>query len=160
MKKSKVYRKAVNQMRALGDVPWPARRFKYPPTFARLSTQHQLVLQERCTRPVGETKVRQGRLKRKRSVPVLCGGKQIVKLGNGKRRVYCESCRARKKQQRLERRIELQLSSRCGIEPRAAQRARSAARRARSPSSAGQVCAEMALQVGRPPEGARRLDAP
>jgi hypothetical protein len=122
MKKSKVYRKAVNQMRALSDVPWPARRFKYPPTFARLSTQHQLVLQERCTRPVGETKVRSGRLKRKRSVPVLCGGKRIVKLGNSKRRVYCEDCRARKRQQRLERRLELHLKSRFGIEPRVAAR--------------------------------------
>lgn len=120
MKHSKLQRKFVNQMRSMGDVPWPERRFKYPPTFGRLSSRH-LTLAIKCERKVGETKVKTGRLKRKQTVDVPCGGTLVAKLGRvGGRRVYCESCRARTKQRRLERRLELQLKSRFGIEPRVA----------------------------------------
>lgn len=122
MKRSKLQRKYVNQMRAMSEVPWPARKFTYPPTFGRGSSRH-LTLPVRCERKVGETKVKTSRLKRKQTVDVPCGGKLIAKLGRtGGRRVYCESCRARNKQQRLERRLELQLKSRFGIEPRVAAR--------------------------------------
>jgi hypothetical protein len=33
VKRSKLQRKYVNAMRSMSEVPWPARRFKYPPTF-------------------------------------------------------------------------------------------------------------------------------
>jgi hypothetical protein len=122
MKHSKRQRKFLNSMRQMGDVPWPERRFKYPPTFGRVSGRH-LTLAARCERAVGETRVKTSRFRRKQVAPVLCGGKLIAKLGRtGGRRVYCESCRARRKQQRLERRMELQLKSRFGIEPRVAER--------------------------------------
>lgn len=122
MKKSKLQRKFLNQMRSMGDVPWPERKFKYPPTFGRLSSRH-LTLAAKCERKVGETKVKTGRLKRKQKVDVPCGGKLIAKLGRtGGRRIYCESCRERNRQRKLERRLELQLKSRFGIEPRVAAR--------------------------------------
>jgi hypothetical protein len=122
VKKSKIQRKFVNQMRAMGDIPWPARRFKTTPTSGRLASRH-LTLAARCERKVGEAKVKPGRFKRKQTVDVPCGGKQIAKLGRtGGRRVYCEDCRARKAQAKLNRRLELQLKSRFGIEPRVAAR--------------------------------------
>jgi hypothetical protein len=120
VKHSKLQRKFVNQLRSMADVPWPERRFKYPPTFGRVSGRH-LTLAQRCERKVGEEKVKTSRFKRKQVVAVPCGGKLIAKLGRtGGRRVYCESCRARAKHKRLERRMELQLKSRFGIEPRVA----------------------------------------
>lgn len=38
VKKSKLQRKYVNEMRRWSDVPWPARRFKYPPTLGNRRT--------------------------------------------------------------------------------------------------------------------------
>lgn len=114
MKKSKRQRKFVNQMRQMGDVPWPARRFKYPPTSARLSTR--LVAVGTCDRKVGETKVKTRRLRRAQSVDVPCGGRLLAKLGSlGKRRVYCESCRARERQRKFELRLKRRLEQRFGI---------------------------------------------
>lgn len=43
-KKSKVWRKDLNQLRALADVPWPARRFRYPATVGR-----PLLTDRRCS---------------------------------------------------------------------------------------------------------------
>lgn len=114
MKKSKLQRKFVNQMRGMGDVPWPARRYKYPPTAARLATR--VVPVGNCERQVGETKVRQGRLKRKQTVAVPCGGRLFARLGKlGKRRVYCESCRGRERQRKFELRLKRRLEQRFGI---------------------------------------------
>ncbi len=115
MKKSKLQRKFVSQMRAMSDVPWPARRFRYPPMSGLLASRH-VELAVPCNRKVGEAKAKTSRFKRKQTVDVPCGGRLIAKLGRtGKRRVYCESCRARTRQRRLERRIELQLQNRFGI---------------------------------------------
>lgn len=115
MKKSKLQRKYVNQMRAMGDVPWPARRFKYPATLSGEVGSMKETHIGSCKRPVGETKVSHGRLRRKKSAQVLCGGRVFLKRGSlGKRRVYCESCRARKRQRRFELRIQQQIQSRFG----------------------------------------------
>lgn len=98
MKKSKLQRKFLNQMRSMGDVPWPARAYKYPPTFANAvgASRHQHI--GSCKRPVGEVKVRRGRLRRKQTVEVRCGGKVFLKTGTlGQRRAYCEDCRARRR---------------------------------------------------------------
>lgn len=48
-KKSKVWRKELNDLRAMGEVPWPARRFKIAPTTGRplQTTRH-------CTKLVGQ----------------------------------------------------------------------------------------------------------
>lgn len=114
MKKSKLQRKFVNQMRQMGDVPWPARRFKYPQTSAHLATR--LVAVGTCDRKVGETKVKTRRLKRAQTVDVPCGGRLLAKLGSlGKRRVYCESCRARERQRKFELRLKRRLEQRFGI---------------------------------------------
>ena len=96
MKKSKRQRKFLNQMRGMGDVPWPARRFKYPPTLSVVgAAQHEQI--GTCNRAVGETKVRRGKLRRKQTVEIRCGGKVFLKRGTlGKRRVYCADCRDRK----------------------------------------------------------------
>ena len=113
MKHSKLQRKYLNSMRGLADVPWPARRYKYPPTAARLATRQVEV--GTCDRPVDEVKTRVKRFRRKQTVAVPCGGRLIAKLGKlGTRRVYCENCRARKRQRRLEQRIRLQTQSRFG----------------------------------------------
>jgi hypothetical protein len=118
MKKSKLQRKFVNQMRDMGDVPWPARRFKYPATHSVVGAAKETHLGS-CKRPVGETKVRVKRLRRRQTAEILCGGRVFLKRGSlGKRRVYCESCRARKRQRRLELRIAQRLQSRFGISPR------------------------------------------
>lgn len=39
-KKSKVVRKELNGMRAMQEIPWPARRFKYPPTLGPYWRRH------------------------------------------------------------------------------------------------------------------------
>lgn len=116
MKKSKLERKFINQMRGMGDIPWPARRFKYPPTFANEVGVAKETHIGHCKRPVGEVKVRRGRLRRKQTEAVMCGGRVFLKRGSlGKRRVYCEDCRARKRQRRFELRIAQQLQSRFGM---------------------------------------------
>lgn len=114
MKKSKLQRKFVNQMRGMGDVPWPERKHKYPATSARLSKR--LVPVGTCDRKVGETKVKTRRLKRAQSVDVPCGGRLLAKLGKlGKRRVYCENCRERERQRKFELRLKRRLEQRFGI---------------------------------------------
>ena len=120
MKKSKLQRKFLNQMRQMGDVPWPARRFKYPPMFSNQIGTSRDTHVGHCKRKVGETKISRGRLRRKQTVDVRCGGKVYIRRGSlGKRRVYCEDCRARKRQRQQLLRIERQLQSRFGITPRA-----------------------------------------
>lgn len=52
-KKSKRWRKELNQLRGMADVPWPARRFKYPPT-----TGKPLLTDRRCMNPLGEARRR------------------------------------------------------------------------------------------------------
>jgi hypothetical protein len=108
VKKSKLQRKYINSMRSMADVPWPARRYKYPPTAARAS---RAVVVGVCERKVDETKTR-GRFKlRTKTQDVLCGGRLIAKLAkrSGKRRVACESCRARSRQRGLEHRFALRM---------------------------------------------------
>jgi len=107
-KTSRLQRKYLNSMRSMADVPWPARRYKYPPTAARLASR--LVPVGTCERTVGETQVKLGRLRRKHLAAVPCGGRLIAKLGSlGRRRVYCESCRAREKQRKYEFRMRRRL---------------------------------------------------
>lgn len=120
MKKSKLQRKFLNQMRGMGDIPWPARRFTYPPTFAGQVGATKETHIGHCKRPMAEVQVRRGRLRRKSTEQVPCGGRVFLKRGSlGKRRVYCEACRARKRQRKLELRMQQQLQSRFGITPRA-----------------------------------------
>lgn len=107
MKASKIRRKQLNSLRGMGDVPWPARAYRVTPTFAQGAKKVFHV--GTCERQVGETQVKRGRLRRKTTEAIPCGGRLIARLGRGsRRRVYCESCRARKRQaqktQRLTRR--------------------------------------------------------
>lgn len=105
MKHSKRQRKFLNQMRGMGDVPWPARRYKYPPTL-HPEAHRRLTLVGTCKRPVGEQTVKTGRLKRKRVETVVCGGNVYVRRrSNGGHRVFCEDCRARREQARTLRRL-------------------------------------------------------
>jgi len=92
-------------MRQMGDVPWPPRKYKIAPIFGDAVSKRVHVGD--CQRKVAEQTVKSGRLKRKQQVDVICGGRLIAKLGSlGKRRVFCEDCRARKAQAKLVRRIE------------------------------------------------------
>jgi hypothetical protein len=107
LKQSKIRRKQINALRAQGDTPWPARSYRITPTFAQGTKKVFHV--GTCERPIGETQVKRGRLRRKATETVPCGGRMVARLGRGsRRRVYCESCRARKRQaqkvQRLTRR--------------------------------------------------------
>ena len=108
MKKSKLQRKFVNQMRSMGDIPWPARRFKYPTTSAEAVSR--VVHVGQCSRKVGETKTKRRRLSRARTVDVACGGRLIAKLGRNRRRVYCEDCRERKAQRKQALRLEQKIN--------------------------------------------------
>jgi hypothetical protein len=102
-------------MRAFADVPWPARRFKYPPTHSVVGAAKETRIGS-CKRPVAEVQVRRGKLRRRSTEQVPCGGRVFLKRGSlGKRRVYCENCRARKRQRQLELRIAQRLQSRFGI---------------------------------------------
>lgn len=122
MKRSKLQRKFVNQMRSMGDVPWPARRFKYPPTFAAAVGAMPVTELGTCKRPVGSVKVRRGRLRRKQDVEVRCGGKVFLRRGSlGKRKVVCVDCRERKRARLRQLRLERQLHSRFGIERQVAE---------------------------------------
>lgn len=107
MKQSQIRRKQLNALRAQGDVPWPARSYRVAPTFARGARKVFYV--GACDRSIGETQVKRGKLRRKTTETVPCGGRVVARLGRGsRRRVYCESCRERKRQaqkiQRLTRR--------------------------------------------------------
>lgn len=80
---------------------------RVPPTFARNAQKAFHV--GTCDKQVGETQVNRGKLRRKTTEAIPCGGRLIARLGSGsRRRVYCESCRERKRQaqkaQRLTRR--------------------------------------------------------
>ena len=117
MKHSKLQRKFLNQMRSMGDVPWPARRFTYPPTFANAVGTQPTTLLGTCKRPVGSVKMRRGRLRRKQEVEVRCGGKVFLRRGSlGKRRVFCADCLERKRAKTRQARVERQLRARFGLE--------------------------------------------
>lgn len=104
MKRSKRQRKFLTQMRQMSEVAWPARKYRIAPTFSAAASKTYHVGD--CQRKVSEQTVKQGRLKRKQQVDVLCGGRLIAKLGSlGKRRVYCEDCKARRTQQKLVNRL-------------------------------------------------------
>lgn len=114
MKKSKQQRKFINQMRGMGDIPWPARKFKYPPTLTVVGAAKETHIGS-CKRVMGETKISRGKFRRKQAAEVLCGGRVFLKRGSlGKRRVYCETCRARKRQRKLELRMQQRIQSRFG----------------------------------------------
>jgi hypothetical protein len=89
VKKSKVVRKELNGMRAMSEVPWPARRFKYPPTFSSLP------IGASCQRNVQIDVQRRGRVlgfvRRPQARIVVCGGQPELIRG----RVVCPRCRAR-----------------------------------------------------------------
>jgi hypothetical protein len=116
MKKSKLQRKFINQMRSMGDIPWPARAHRYPPTFANALGAAKETHIGACKRPVAEVQVRSGKLRRKKTAEVPCRGRVFLKRGSlGKRRVYCESCRARERQRKFDLRMKRRLEQRFGI---------------------------------------------
>lgn len=121
MKTSKRQRKFLNQMRGMGDIPWPARKFKYPPTFANVVGANAKTEIGTCKRAIDTVQVKRGRfIKRKQDVEVRCGGKVYLRRGSlGKRRVVCVDCQARKRERQKTQRLERQLQSRFGITPRA-----------------------------------------
>lgn len=105
MKKSKLQRKFLNSMRQMGDVPWPARRFKYPPTFAGQLTGHRcpnLVAVRHRRRRGWRWLVDLVRFRRPIAQPVVCGG-PVVLVPHGANRgaflncLYCGPLRRRKR---------------------------------------------------------------
>jgi len=99
-KKSHRQRKFVNEMRSMADVPWPARKHKYPATYG--GSHRAAVLVGTCSRTVGEQKVRTKRFRRKETQVVKCGGPVYVRRNRlGRHRAWCEHCRARKQQRRM-----------------------------------------------------------
>jgi hypothetical protein len=88
-------------MRAMSDVPWPARRFKYPPTLAAVPTGAS------CQRLVLVDWQRRGRLlgwiRKPLAKPIICGGPLL--LVPFARKVECVVCRQRAKRERMEARI-------------------------------------------------------
>ena len=117
VKASKTRRKQLNALRAEGDVPWPARRYKIPPTFAQGAKKSFHV--GTCEEPVGETQVKKGRLRRTQTETIPCNGRLIARLGKGaRRRVYCESCRERNRQVEKTRRLERRASRLGFLTPR------------------------------------------
>jgi hypothetical protein len=114
VKKSKLQRKYINQMRAMGDIPWPERRFKYPATLRVVGSEKSTHVGS-CKRPIGEQTVSR-RFRRKKTEVVHCGGRVFLKRGSlGKRRVVCEDCKARKRARQRDLRIRRQIQSRMGI---------------------------------------------
>lgn len=106
-KKSKLQRKYVNAMDQMADVPKSPRKFKYPPTFRNVIGASRETHIGHCKREIGESTVRRGRLRRKTTEKVVCGGRVFLRRGrNGKRRVYCESCKQRKQVRRMVRKLE------------------------------------------------------
>lgn len=98
IKHSKSQRKFVNQMRAMGEVPWPARRFRVAPTFASLPTG------QRCPRLVAVDWKRKpgllGWVRKPLVAPVVCGSP--LELVPFKTRVRCRACDRRAKLGRRE----------------------------------------------------------
>lgn len=100
-KRSRVQRKFLNQMRGMGDVPWPARRFRYPPTMSAIETG------QRCPQLVAVDWRRKpgllGWVRKPLVHPVVCGGPLVlVPFG---RRVRCSACARRAKLGRREARV-------------------------------------------------------
>jgi len=106
VKASKFRRKQLNALRALADVPWPARKYTLAPTFGEATATKILV--GTCSRKVAESEVTEGRfIKKKKTVDIPCQGSVYVKRGSlGKRRAYCEDCRARSAQRKLALRFQ------------------------------------------------------
>lgn len=103
-------------MRGMGEIPWPTRRFKYPPTFG---TTLGVLHVGSCKRQVSERQVRRGKLRRKATEQIACGGRVFLQRSRmGKRRVYCESCRARGQQRREIRNLEQRLRRFGALTPR------------------------------------------
>ena len=118
MKKSKLQRKYINQMRGMGDVPWPERRFKYPATFSVVGSAQRTHIGS-CKRVVVEMHERKGVLRRKKTTQVQCGGRVFLLRGSlGRRRVYCSDCRARKEQRKLAQRLEQRIRRYGSVAPR------------------------------------------
>lgn len=96
LKKSRLQRKFVNAMRGMGDVPWPARRFKYPATACRV------VLGATCQYPVDIEWERKGKVlgffRKPLAKPLVCGTE--LELEPFKNRVFCPKCRWRAKKDR------------------------------------------------------------
>jgi hypothetical protein len=105
LKHSKRQRKFLNEMRGMADVPWPARRHKYPGTY-----QPQMTGQ-RCSRLV-EVRRRRRRgwrgvldwFRRLRPIlqPVLCGGPVVLVPASAQRRghlacLHCGPIRRRRR---------------------------------------------------------------
>ena len=106
MRTSRLRRKELNRLRNQSDVPWPARKYVVTPTFGDTITKNILVGQ--CSRKVAEGEVTEGKfLKKTKTVDIPCQGNVYVKRGSlGKRRVYCEDCRARAAQRKLALRFQ------------------------------------------------------
>jgi hypothetical protein len=107
VKVSKIRRKQLNGMRALSDIPWPARKYRITPTLSDPNIAKQILVGQ-CSRKVAEGEITEGKFfKRKKTVDVPCGGNVYVKRGaHGKRRVFCEACRDRRAQRKLAARMQ------------------------------------------------------
>lgn len=111
MKTSKLRRKKLNALRQQADLPWPARKYTVSPTFSENAASKILVGQ--CSRKIAKGEVEEkGKFRTTlKTVDIPCGGKVFVKRGSlGKRRAYCESCRARAEQRRLALRMQKRVS--------------------------------------------------
>jgi hypothetical protein len=120
MKTSKLKRKQLNsqlnELSRLGAVARPPRQYRVPPTFGRADTKTFHV--GSCERIVGEQTVKT-RFRRKQTMTVECGGRLIAKLGSlGKRRVYCETCRARRREAQRLQRLDRSLTKLGHLSPR------------------------------------------
>lgn len=97
MKRSRAQRKFLNEMRGMGEVAWPARRFRVAPTFGG-----SLVVGQ-CQRSFGEVVLprpgfRNKLLRRRDREMVVCGGDLV--LVPFRRRVRCNDCVDRKRSER------------------------------------------------------------
>ena len=80
MKASKLRRKQLDALRAIADVPWPARKYTLAPTFGEAAATKILV--GTCSRKVAESEVTEGRfIKKKKTVDIPCQGNVYVKRG-------------------------------------------------------------------------------
>lgn len=101
VKMSKSRRKYVNQMRGMGDVPWPARRFRVSPTLSAME------IGRRCPQLVAVDWRRKpgllGWVRKPLVMPVVCGAP--LELVPFRTRVRCRACDRRAKLGRREAQI-------------------------------------------------------
>jgi hypothetical protein len=112
-KLSRLRRKELNAMRGMGDIPWPARRFRIAPTFSRLTTT------VRCKRIVGTIPRRRpgwrgavdlALFRKPLLQPVACG--MNLELVPFEGRLRCPSCAKNEKRGRRSSRRRVRIGAR------------------------------------------------